>query len=142
VHCPRLVTLRDSEVRHKTPLFSVSCMFVDHVTRLGVSRLKEIWLEICSSLHIDNRICFELSTFFWIARGCVDGVSLHDLLRSEAEFWHHLPIVLWIHNLPAGMCIWRTAERCCRNSVSDQSRPWRLTPSTRPRVGLGPILTY
>jgi hypothetical protein len=32
LHCPQLVTLRDSEVRHKTPLFSVSCMFVDHVT--------------------------------------------------------------------------------------------------------------
>ena len=26
--------------------------------------------------------------------------------------------------------------------VSDRSRPWRLTPATHPRVGLGPILTY
>ena len=37
---------------------------------------------------------------FWTARGCVDGVSLYGPLRSEAEFWHHLPVVLRIHNLP------------------------------------------
>ena len=39
-------------------------MIVDHVTQLGVSRSKEIQLEICRSLHINNRICFELSMFF------------------------------------------------------------------------------
>jgi hypothetical protein len=32
-------------------------------------------------------------------RGCVDGVSFHALLRSEIEFWQHLPAVLWIHVL-------------------------------------------
>ena len=30
---------------------------------LGVSRSKEIQFEICSSLHIWNRMCFELSPF-------------------------------------------------------------------------------
>ena len=39
---------------------------------------------------------------FWTARGCVDGVSLYGPLRSEAEFQHHLPVVLRIHNLPFG----------------------------------------
>jgi hypothetical protein len=41
--------------------FSYLFMFVDHVS---VSRSKEIRLKICRSLHIYNRICFELSTFF------------------------------------------------------------------------------
>ena len=31
---------------------------------------------------------------FWTARGCVDGVSLYGPLRSEAEFRHHLPVLL------------------------------------------------
>ena len=113
-----------------------------HVTQLGVSRSKEIGLQICRSLHIYNRICFELSTFFWTARGCVDGVSFHGLLRSETESRQYLPVVLRIHNLPVRTCIWRTAGRCCRISVSDRTRPWELTPSMHPRVGLGPILTY
>jgi len=47
----------------KDPSFHI--MFVYHVTWLGVSRSKEIQLEICRSLHIYNRICFELSMFFW-----------------------------------------------------------------------------
>ena len=76
--------------------FFVLVMYL-HVTQLGVSRSKEIQLEICRSLHINNRICFELSTFFWTARGCADGVSFHGLLRSETEFRYHLPIVLRIH---------------------------------------------
>ena len=78
---------------------------------------------------------------FWTARGCIDGVSLYGPLRSEAEFRHHLPVVLRIHNLPSGTCIWRTAEKCCRNSIPDQSRAWKSTPDTHLRVGLGPILT-
>ena len=45
---------------------------------------------------------------FWTAWGCVDRVSLYGPLRSEAEFRHHLPVVLRIHNLPFGTCIWRT----------------------------------
>ena len=34
-----------------------------NVHQLGVSRSKKIWLQICRYLHIDGRICFELSTF-------------------------------------------------------------------------------
>jgi hypothetical protein len=90
---------------------SLRIMLVHHVTQLGVSHSKEILFEICIYLHIYNCICFGLSTFLWIARGCVDGVSFHGLLQSEAEFWHHLRVVLWIHNLPVGTCIWRTAGR-------------------------------
>jgi hypothetical protein len=56
---------------------------------------------------------------FWTARGCVDGVSFYGLLRSKTEFRQHLPVVLRIHNLPNGTCIWRTAGRCFRNSVSE-----------------------
>jgi len=61
-------------------------------------------------------------------------VSFHVLLGSEMEFRHHLPVVLRIHTLPSRMCIKRTAGRCCRNSVSDQSRAWKLTSSTHPRA--------
>ena len=85
---------------------------------------------------------FRIVHVFWTARGCVDGFSFHGLLWSGTEFRHHLPVVLRIHNLLARTCIWRTAGRCCRNSVSDRSRAWKLTPSTHPRVGLGPIFTY
>ena len=42
--------------------------FRDHVrigvTELGVTHSKEIRLDICRSLHMYDRICFELSTFF------------------------------------------------------------------------------
>jgi hypothetical protein len=69
-------------------------------------------------------------------------VSFHALLGSEMEFQHHLPVVLRIHTLPSRTCIGRAEGRCCRNFVSDQSRAWKLTSSTHPRVGLGPILTY
>ena len=41
--------------------------------------------------------------------GCVDGVSSHGVRRSETESRHHLFVVLRIHNLPSGTCIWRTA---------------------------------
>ena len=49
-------------------------MVVGGEAQLVVSRSKYIRLEVCKSLHIDNRMCFELSTFFWTARGCVDGL--------------------------------------------------------------------
>ena len=39
-------------------------MVVGGEAQLGVSRSKYIRLEVCKSLHIDNRMCFELSTFF------------------------------------------------------------------------------
>ena len=39
---------------------------------------------------------FRIVHVFWTARGCVDGVSFHALLRSETEFRHNLPALLWI----------------------------------------------
>ena len=85
---------------------------------------------------------FRIVHIFWTARESIGGVSFHGLLRSETEFWPHLPFVLRIHTLPSRMYIWRTAGRCCRNFVSDRSTAWKLTLSTDPRMGLGPILTY
>ena len=104
-----------------------------NVHQLGVSHSKKIRLQICRYLHIDGRICFELSTFLDSPR-MRRWVSFNGPLRSEAEFRHHLPVVLGIHNLPFGMCIWRTAGRCCRNSVSDRSGSWKLTASMHPRA--------
>ena len=67
-------------------------------------------------------------------RGCVDEFSFHALLLFEIEFRQHLPAVLQIHVLAWTLCIRRTTGRCYRNSVSDQSRAWKLTPSTHPRA--------
>jgi len=39
-------------------------LVVDRVTKLGVSRPKEIRLVVCISLHIYGRIFFRLSTLF------------------------------------------------------------------------------
>ena len=66
--------------------------------------------------------------------GCVDGVSFHALLLSKIEFRQHLPVVLQIHVLEGRLCIWRTTGRCCQNSITDQSRAWKLTTSTHPWV--------
>ena len=85
---------------------------------------------------------FRIVHAFWTARGCVVEVSFHAPLRFETVFRHHLSVVLRIHTLPCRTCIGRTAGRCCRNSISDRSGAWKLTSSTNPRVGLGPILTY
>ena len=57
-----LVTSRSTKVIH-------TVLLLYHVRRSrkpvrGVSRSKDIRLEICRSLHIYKRICFELSTFF------------------------------------------------------------------------------
>jgi hypothetical protein len=60
----------------------------------------------------------------------VDRVSFHALLQSETEFMRHLLVVLRIHTLISRTCIRRAAGMCCRNSVSDWSRAWKLTPST------------
>jgi hypothetical protein len=71
--------------------------------------------------HMQNFAYLRLYLFlhvFRTARGCVDGViGSYGLLRSQTEFRQHLLIVLRIHNLPSGTCIWRTAGRCCRNFV-------------------------
>jgi hypothetical protein len=64
----------------------------------------------------------------------VDGVSFHILLRFEIEFRQHLPDVLQIHVLVGRLYIRRTTGRWCQNSVSYQSRAWKLTPSTQPWV--------
>jgi hypothetical protein len=68
-------------------------MVVDHITQLGVPRSKEIlcrYVDLCISTNVSVLNCPQ----FWIARGCVDGVSFHALLWSETEFWRHLPVVL------------------------------------------------
>jgi hypothetical protein len=46
---------------------------------------------------------------FWIARGCVDGVSFHALLQFKIEFWRHLPVVL------------RTVHSPCQDVFSENS---------------------
>jgi len=123
--------------RYKSPHLLI--VVVDIVTQLGVSRPKEIRSLVCRSVHIYDHISFGLSTFLdspWMRR----WVSIHVQLPSESEFRQHLPVVLRIHTLPARTCIGRTAGRCCRNFVSDRSGAWKLTLSTHPRVGLGPIL--
>jgi hypothetical protein len=85
---------------------------------------------------------FRIVYVFWTAHGCVVEVSFHALLYFEMVFQHHLSVVLWIHTLPCRTCIGRTAGRCCQNFISDRSGAWKLTSSTHPWVGLGPILTY
>jgi len=72
-------------------------MVVGGEAQLGVSRSKYIRLEVCKSLHIDNRMCFELSTFFGQPR-LRRWISFHGLLLSEIEFRYHLPVVLRIHS--------------------------------------------
>ena len=52
---------------------------------------------------------FRIVHVIWTARWCADGVSFHGPLPSETESWQHLSIVLRIHNLPFGTCIWRIA---------------------------------
>ena len=42
--------------------------------------------------------------------------------------------LLIIFSLSINYYIWRTAGRCCRNSVSARSRPWKLTSSMHPRA--------
>ena len=139
-HRPRLVTLQDSKVRHPTPLFPYHVRISRNLARrLPFERDTAGNMQIFA--YLQPYLCWIVHVF-WIAGGCVDGVSFHALLVSETEFQQHLPVVLRIHNLLARTCIWRTAGRCCRNSVSDRSRAWKLTPSTHPRVGLGPIFTY
>jgi hypothetical protein len=51
---------------HRHPRYNPSfhIIVVDRVTQLGVSRSKEIRLEVCRSLHIYDRIYFGLSTLF------------------------------------------------------------------------------
>ena len=59
-------------------------------------------------------------------------VGFHDPLLAETEFRQHLPAALQIHVLARRLCIRRTTGRICRNSGTDQSRPWKLTTSTHP----------
>jgi hypothetical protein len=134
---PRYPPLRHYP-RYNSPLILI--VVVDCVTELGVSRPKGIrgrwYADQCISVTVSLLDCPR----FLDSPRMRKWVSFHVLPPSESEFWQHLPVVLWIHTLPAGTCIGRTAGRCCRNSVSDGSRAWKLTSSTHPRVGLGPIL--
>ena len=98
-------------------------------------------MEIMQNFAYVRPYLFRIVHVFWTARGCVDGVSFHGLRPFETEYRHHFPVVLRIHNLSSGTCIWRTAGKCCLNSVPDWSRAWKSTPATHLRVGLGPILT-
>ena len=50
------------------------------------------------------------------------------------KFRQHLPAVLQIHVVEGRLCIRRTTGRCCRNSITDRSRAWKLTASTHPRA--------
>ena len=140
LHHPLLVTLQDNKVSQKCLTFFVLvCRSRNLVRRLPFER------DTVGNMHMLAYLwpyLFRIVHVFWTARGCVDGFSFHGLLQSGTEFRHHLPIVLRIHTLLARTCIWRTAGRCCRNSVSDRSRAWELTPFTHPRVGLGSIFTY
>jgi hypothetical protein len=43
---------------------------------------------------------FRIVHVFWTARGCVDGVSFHALLRSEIEFQRHFHVVIWTVHYP------------------------------------------
>ena len=98
-------------------------------------------MEIMQNFAYVRPYLFRIVHVFWTAQGCVDGVSFHGVLPFETEYRHHFPVVLRIHNLPSGTCIWRTAEKCYRNSIPNRSRAWKSTPDTHLRVGLGPILT-
>ena len=63
-------------------------------------------------------------------RGCIDEVRFHALLLSEIEFLQYLPTILQIQVLVEILCIRRTIGRCYRNSISNRSTAWKLTPST------------
>ena len=71
---------------------------------------------------------FRIVHAIWTAQVCVDMVSFHDLLRSVPEFWHHLPVVLRIHNLLDRTCIWRAAgsaaEILSRLGVDHGNQPY------------------
>jgi hypothetical protein len=136
---PRLVSTATLGI---IELFPYRCRMSIGVAQLGVSRPKQIQLEICESLYIFMTVSVSDCPRFLDSPRIRRCVSFHALLGSEMEFRHHLLVVLRIHTLPSRTCIGRAAGRCCRNFVSDQSRAWKLTSSTHPRVGLGPILTY
>ena len=124
--------------RYNSPLILI--VVIDYAAKLGVSRPKEIrgrwYADQCISATVSLSDCPRFLDTPRMRR----WVSFHVSPPSESEFRQHLPVVLRIHTLPVGTCIGRTAGRCCRNSVSDGSGAWKLTSSTHPRVGLGPIL--
>ena len=130
---------------HKT-CQDVMISYVEAVIKIWEGFAQVVTYDACKPKNLRRSFMlfhdFMIVHIFWTACGCVGGVSFHGLLRSEIEFWHHLPIVLQIHTVPSRMCIWRTAGRCCQNSISDRSRARKLTLHMHPCVGLWPILTY
>ena len=92
---------------YKTPLF------VPHVC-ISRNLVRRLPFEIDTDGNMQNfayvrPYLFQTVHIFWIARGCIDGVSFHSLLPFVTEYRHHFLVVLRIHNLPSGTCIWRTA---------------------------------
>ena len=53
---------------------------------------------------------------------------------TGTEFRQHFPAVLQIHVPEGSLCIRRTTGKWCRISISNGSRPWKLTRSTHPRA--------
>ena len=123
-------------------LSSLSLLYLGRVTELGVSRPKGIrgrwYADQCISATVSLSDCPRFLDSPRMRR----WVSFHVPPPSASEFRQHFPVVLRIHTLLFGLCIGRTAGRCCRNSDPDGSGAWKLTSSAHVRVGLGPILTY
>ena len=77
-HRPRLVTLQDSKVRHPTPLF----LYDIHISR-NLARRLPFERDTVGNMQIFPYVkpyLFQIIHVFWIARGCVGGVSFHGLL--------------------------------------------------------------
>jgi hypothetical protein len=123
-------------------LFSLPLSYVNRCSPVRHLPSEQIWLEICKPLYIFVIVSVSDCPRFLDSLQMRSCVSFHVFLGFEMEFQHHLPVVLRIHTLPSRTCIGRAVGRCCQNFVSDQSRAWKLTSSTHPPVGLGPILTY
>ena len=107
---PSSVTARWEAYSTPNPYYICRCRNL--VRRLPFER------DTIGNMHIFAFVwsyLFRLVHIFWTTRVYVDGFSLHDLLLSEIEFRHCLPVVLRIHNLLVRTCIRRTAGRCCQN---------------------------
>jgi hypothetical protein len=84
---------------------------------------------------------FRIVHVFWTACGCVDGL-ISMAAFSLRRCFNITPCCSSDTHSPLQDVYRETAGRCCRNSILDRSGAWKLTSSTHPQVGLGPILTY
>jgi hypothetical protein len=79
--------------------------------------------------------------FFWIARGCVDGVSFHVYSDPRQSFGITSLMFSGYTSSPPGHVFGEqrggAAEILSRIGVDMETNP-----SMHPQVGLGPILTY